>query len=542
MKRLYLFITVIFLPVFITKAQNDLYEYIAINEILMWLSNNGDGSHDPNSDGNGFYWPGGINATKSSIFEDGLVWGGIINGQIRVNGNTHRQGLQTGIILPNGEPADPSNPKYKIWRSRINWELLPPGPKRDRYEFDYLNWPVDIGAPWEDLDNNGIYTPGIDHPDYIGDEIIYYVANDLDSSRTAFTYGSPPIGLEFQTLTYGYESNIDLKDVVFKKYKIINKSGTNIDSMYLTYWADDDLGFAGDDYVGCDTVLSLGYTYNGDNDDNGGYGTPPPAVGHMIVQGPIIQGQPTDSALYNYQWIYGYKNLKISSSGPNFKNDISLPNDPPFGIYNGTIEFYNLMKGLYNNGDTLINPHTNQPTTWALTGDPYFQTGWYEGPGWPGGPDPADRRYHLNCGPFNMAPADTQEIVFAIFMAQGSSNIYSVYELKQKGLYIQHFYGNTFITDVKDDPNTVYDFSLNQNYPNPFNPTTTIEYSISVSEFIELNVFDILGREIATLVNEHKSAGKHSIKLDASSLTSGVYFYRLKAGDFSQSKKMLIIK
>ena len=73
---------------------NDYHNYIAINEIKMWVANNGDGSHDPYTDGNGFYWPGGEEAEKAAIFEDGLLWGGVVNGEIRVNGNTHRQGLQ----------------------------------------------------------------------------------------------------------------------------------------------------------------------------------------------------------------------------------------------------------------------------------------------------------------------------------------------------------------------------------------------------------------------------------------------------------------
>ena len=67
---------------------NDYYNYIAINEIRMWVSNNGDGSHDPYTDGNGLYWPGGMTATKASVFEDGLVWGGYVNDSLQVNGNT----------------------------------------------------------------------------------------------------------------------------------------------------------------------------------------------------------------------------------------------------------------------------------------------------------------------------------------------------------------------------------------------------------------------------------------------------------------------
>src|SRR4030042_2569586 len=78
---------------------NDDYKYIAVNQILMWLCNNGDGSHDPRTDGNGFYWPGGEDATLGAIFEDGLIWAGKIGREVRMNGNTHRQGLQAGKIM-----------------------------------------------------------------------------------------------------------------------------------------------------------------------------------------------------------------------------------------------------------------------------------------------------------------------------------------------------------------------------------------------------------------------------------------------------------
>jgi hypothetical protein len=85
-------------------------------------------------------------------------------------------------------------------------------------------------------------------------------------------------------------------------------------------------------------------------------------------------------------------------------------------------------------------------------------------------------------------------------------------------------------------------YLLQQNYPNPFNPSTTISFSIPTSEFVTLKVYDVLGREIATLVNENLSAGSYSYNFDASNLTSGVYFYKLQAGKYSETKKMLLSK
>lgn len=85
-------------------------------------------------------------------------------------------------------------------------------------------------------------------------------------------------------------------------------------------------------------------------------------------------------------------------------------------------------------------------------------------------------------------------------------------------------------------------FSLNQNYPNPFNPTTFINYQLGVASDVRLGVYDILGRELAVLVNERKAPGSYSVRFDASGLASGMYFYRLQAGSFVQAKKMLVLK
>jgi len=109
---------------------------------------------------------------------------------------------------------------------------------------------------------------------------------------------------------------------------------------------------------------------------------------------------------------------------------------------------------------------------------------------------------------------------------------------------------------IKSYPSAVEDefnltnFELKQNYPNPFNPTTTIEYSIpnvgtknfSSLQNVELKIYDVLGREVATLVNEKQSPGNYSVKFDASKLNSGVYFYTLRVGKFASTKKMILLK
>jgi hypothetical protein len=85
-------------------------------------------------------------------------------------------------------------------------------------------------------------------------------------------------------------------------------------------------------------------------------------------------------------------------------------------------------------------------------------------------------------------------------------------------------------------------FTISQNYPNPFNPTSTIEYQIPNQSFVALKIFDLLGREVAVLVNERKDAGNYSVQWNASSFSSGIYLYRLEANGKMEMRKALLIK
>ncbi len=100
-----------------------------------------------------------------------------------------------------------------------------------------------------------------------------------------------------------------------------------------------------------------------------------------------------------------------------------------------------------------------------------------------------------------------------------------------------------FITDVQEDDLKIpQEYSLEQNYPNPFNPTTTINYSIPDQTHVSLKVFDVLGRELEVLVNKEQPQGNYEVEFNASSLTSGVYFYKIEAGDFVDTKKMVLLR
>ena len=101
------------------------------------------------------------------------------------------------------------------------------------------------------------------------------------------------------------------------------------------------------------------------------------------------------------------------------------------------------------------------------------------------------------------------------------------------------YYSQTSIDEIRSSPGK---FILEQNYPNPFNPTTTIRYSIPKEELVSLKISNSIGQEVAVLVYENKPAGNYEVDFNASGFSSGVYFYRLEAGEFYQIKKMVLIK
>ena len=98
------------------------------------------------------------------------------------------------------------------------------------------------------------------------------------------------------------------------------------------------------------------------------------------------------------------------------------------------------------------------------------------------------------------------------------------------------------VSSSENDPFSPEDFILNQNYPNPFNPNTVISYQLSANSRVDLRVFDMLGREVAVLVNEFKSAGTHSVEFSASNIPSGIYIYKLDTGTKSLTRKMTLLK
>ena len=440
---------------------NDDYLPMIINNVLNYYSNGGDGSFNPYAaDNEGFEFPRGSGGDV--LYEDGLVWGGYQNGVKKINGSTYYHGLQAGKIITPGVngvgmvAANASDAANRIFRVRpditpsttldqaasiLSKELtdrnrfgegLTIAGILNRYVQDWENWPASSGAPFTygSGRTSGPYdwTQG-DIPGVAGaDMSMWMVMNDCDATRAYFMGGQTPIGFEVQRTIWAYNQSGALGNTIFLKYKVINKSGSRIDTMYFTQWSDPDLGGSlggNDDYVACDTTLNLGYVYNGAATD-AFYGKAVPAGGFCFFQGPVVPGKPTDQAIFNGQIVYGKKNLRMT--GFNFFiNGNATYIDPRHNAPIATIDWYNLMQGtVTRSGVPFINPVTSLQTPYTLSGDPVAGTGWLEGVI----ASPADQRLCMTSGPFTMAAGDTQEVVVAALAAQASDRLSSITFLK----------------------------------------------------------------------------------------------------------------
>ncbi len=149
-----------------------------------------------------------------------------------------------------------------------------------------------------------------------------------------------------------------------------------------------------------------------------------------------------------------------------------------------------------------------------------------------------DIHFVISSGPYSIASGGTQMIAFALL---GGANLPSLQASADAAQLKWNAIRGSLAVD--DAPGTIpLRYALRQNYPNPFNPTTTISYDLPKSSRVVLNIYDVLGREVRSLVDREQPAGRHEVSFDASALSTGMYFFRLTAGQFTDVKKLLLVK
>jgi len=150
-----------------------------------------------------------------------------------------------------------------------------------------------------------------------------------------------------------------------------------------------------------------------------------------------------------------------------------------------------------------------------------------------------DHRTIVGDGPYNLQNGDSLVVGFGIVAGNNLADLQANTDIAQS------IWDNVIVDPTYVDYGEAFfpkEIILEQNYPNPFNPTTSIRYAVSNRQFVTLKVYDVLGNEIANLVNEEKAAGTYAVEFNATNLSSGIYFYELQAGSFVETKKMLLLK
>ncbi len=469
---------------------------VNIGNWTYWLKYDGESAHTPDGQSGGIYPRG----KAGMIYKDGLMWGAYLydavadtmigDQPLRVGGGTYGIGTKPGAW-----GMDPNDERLGVYRIRADYQTLTYAQVRqdaaeqleitvdqvtdadcqaiiDQYASDWENWPVDLGAPFYDVDGDGVYTPGTEvdlngngtielgereEPGIaLADQVAWYVVNDADTAATIGLYGSNPIGIELQVTLWAYNlPDNNLGQIVFKKFTFINRGEYYLKDMYVGQWSDPDLGNYGDDLVGCDVDLSMGFVWNGNDVDDhfAELNLAPPAAGYDFFQGPrVYTGDPADEAVWNLQTITGWINLPMTSfiwfaAGSGIS-------DPTQQQYVGTQQWYNLLRGYKPTEDVDSptpyfvgsGPDKGAPTKFPLSGDPVTdpngEAGDIDGQG--DNIQPADRRLSLNTGPFEMAPGDTQEVVVAVVGGLGGNRYQSISVMKQIDAVAQKVYDLLF--------------------------------------------------------------------------------------------------
>jgi hypothetical protein len=340
--------------------------------------------------------------------------------------------------------------------------------------------------------------------------------------------------IEVQSLAYGYPGgHVDwLKDVVFFEWQVINKGTETIDSAYFGLWTDIDINDYFNNYSAVDSTIQLGYCWT--PTDSGNF--IPMSVGYVWKYGPAVDS-PGDTAIYKGSIKKDYKNLDLTSFH-GISDDAAV--DPLTCPARSTLGAWNIARGYDANENIIIDPTNGFPTKFPFNGDPVTNTG-YICPSSGGG----GAGFVMFSGPLSLASQDTQWVMAALIVSTGSDYRNAIENLRLKAETIQVLHYNELVTKYSVEPVLVtppLKFSLSQNFPNPFNSGTKIAFELPYKSHVTISIYDILGNTVSTIVNEEFLAGQNEVTFLGNKIASGIYFYKLQAGKYSETKKMILLK
>jgi hypothetical protein len=487
-------------------------------------------------------------STKTSMFSASLWLGGTdVNGQLkgafqryRGNGNDYWPGplSDDGKAAVDQATCSEYDKHFVIYREQVD-EFIEKFGKTSQYP-DYVvpkiiqEWPAHGNtakhqnfylAPFVDVDGNGVYEwQQGDYPYYDidnslcrpkknsngeyyyeptmegngiladqvlkGDQTLWWVFNDNGNIHTESNGNS--IGVEIRAQAFAFSTNDEINNMTFYTYEIINRSSFRLTETYFSQWVDTDLGYAYDDYVGCDVQRGLGYCYNGTQKDGLGkpdhYGNQPPAVGVDFFQGPYMDADGIDNPKID---VNGNQLCDESINGVNFGD--SIIDNERFGmrkfVYHNNVgggsnpattdpqradEYYQLLRGIWKDGVRMhyggnahpasggtgpecdfMFPDLTDPCNWGTGGIPPSPKKWTEQTA---GNKPYDRRFMQSAGPFTLESGAVNYITVGIPWARASSGgpFASVELLRKIDDKAQALFDNCFkVLDGPDAPELI---------------------------------------------------------------------------------------
>ncbi|MDQ3190148.1 MAG: T9SS type A sorting domain-containing protein [Bacteroidota bacterium] len=438
---------------------------------------------------------------KHSMFAGALWMGGVdVNGQLKLaaqrfrgNGNDYWPGpLNTETFDIDAETCRKYDKHFVTTRNEVqmfkDWhDLNQTDPAQAAIDFpgytipqSIIDWPGNgdpskkegqFLAPFYDADNDGFYDPySGDYPGYeldtesdcrttrdvhlYGDKNLWWVFNDKGNVHTET--GGAPIGMEVRAQAFAFATNDEVNNMTFYNYELINRSTFTLANTYFGVWADSDLGFAQDDFVGCDVQRGLGYSYNGKQVDGTGgpanYTGTPPAIGIDFFEGPYQDNDSIDNPLAINDYNAAKAGNGIPYPGLGIGYGDGIVDNERFGMsrflyHNNTGEgipdtqdpttasdYYNFLRGMWKSGLKMnyggnghnggsggvdcnyMFPGNTDPIGWGTGGVPQLE--WTEETV---GNVPYDRRFAQSAGPFVLKPGAVNNITVGVVWAKALS-------------------------------------------------------------------------------------------------------------------------
>lgn len=395
-----------------------------VNRLQIQVANSGYLFVSDNADYPGMYWPSF--ASGQGVGCTATVWvSGKSSGAYRTACALGLSEWTPGTILSDGTAGNPYDSQYRIYKVD----------KSGPMSLDWVEWPVNHGAPWNDENQDGIYNPySGDSPAILGEQMIWYVANDLSAERHDGLFVTDPVGLECRVQLWGSNRRDLFGDVLFSRIRLIHKGSETLDSCFVGIYVDIEIGDAWDDLVGTDTTQSMMYGYNEGEDDE--FGSTSPALGVILLQGALA---PSAGGIVRSmgRTVHDAHDLGLYAA-----QRLSLVSPKEYRDPDTAEECFHLLAGRSKSGGYLENPITGQrsyPGKYA-PGDPEANTGWIDGVM----ETSLDKRVLLSSGPFTFAPQDTQDIILAFMLVEGETPKQSVSLLKDQAYLVHTVYESGF--------------------------------------------------------------------------------------------------